>query len=131
MSEPVRRRATYQDVLDAPPEKIAEVIDGELYLSRPGLQQSAITAALSGLLGPPFHLGIDAPGTWTLLYAPELHLGDDIVVPSLAGWHRERMPVADETPFETSAPDWICEVLSASAEPLDRRAKMPIYAATE
>jgi hypothetical protein len=30
-----KKRATYQDVLDAPEHKIAEIIDGELHLSPP------------------------------------------------------------------------------------------------
>ena len=33
MPDPARRRATYQDVLDAPLHKVAESVDGELILS--------------------------------------------------------------------------------------------------
>jgi Uma2 family endonuclease len=51
------------------------------------------------------------------------------VVPDLAGWRYERMPVVDDAPFETLAPDWICETPSGSTEKLDRQDKMPIYAA--
>jgi hypothetical protein len=37
MAQSAKRRATYDDVLAAPPEKIAEVIDGELHVNpRPG-----------------------------------------------------------------------------------------------
>jgi Uma2 family endonuclease len=34
------------------------------------------------------------------------------------------LPAADEV---TLAPDWVCEVLSASTEVTDREVKMPIY----
>jgi hypothetical protein len=37
------------------------------------------------------------PGGWVLLDEPELHLGEDIVVPDMGGWRRERMP---EVPFD-------------------------------
>jgi Uma2 family endonuclease len=59
---------------------------------------------------------------------PELHLGDDILVPDLAGWRRERMPAVRNEPYFTLSPDWVCEVLSPSTEKTDRADKLPIYA---
>jgi Uma2 family endonuclease len=57
-----------------------------------------------------------------------LHLGDDVLVPDLAGWRRERMPeVPDAAAFEL-APDWVAEILSPSTEAIDRADKLPIYA---
>src|SRR5262245_16366776 len=89
-----KRRATYQDVLDAPTEKVAEVVDGELYLfPRPAKPHAAATTAIGEELGPPFKRGKGGPGGWILLDEPELHLVEDILVPDLAGWRRERMPV--------------------------------------
>jgi Uma2 family endonuclease len=58
---------------------------------------------------------------------PELHLGEDIVVPDLSGWRRERMPELPDEPYATLAPDWICEVLSKSTEAFDRSDKLPLY----
>ena len=60
---------------------------------------------------------------------PELHLGDAVLVPDLAGWRRERLPHVPEdlAAFEL-APDWICEVLSPSTGTLDRVRKMPVCA---
>ena len=44
-----------------------------------------------------------SPGGWWLLFEPELHLGNDILVPDLAGWRREHLPVLRDLPyFETS-----------------------------
>jgi Uma2 family endonuclease len=59
---------------------------------------------------------------------PELHLGEDIVVPDLGGWRRTRMPRVPREAFVTLAPDWICEVLSPSTQAFDRGDKMDVYA---
>lgn len=131
MGSPLKRPATYQDVLDAPAHKVAEIIDGELILSpRPAPPHAAALSALGEELGPPFKRGRGGPGGWIILDEPELHLGADILVPDLAGWRRETMSVLDnEVPYFTIRPDWICEVLSPSTERFDRGAKVALYAA--
>ena len=48
------------------------------------------SGALSALL---FTTVAAGPGGWWILDEPQLHLGEDIVVPDIAGWRRERMPV--------------------------------------
>src|SRR5262245_58841510 len=131
MADPAKRRATYQDVLDAPEHMVAEIIDGDLRLSpRPGGPHTVAASMLGYLLGPPFYLGSGGPGGWIILVEPELHLGDDIVVPDLAGWRIERMPIVPDAAFFTLAPDWVCEVLSRSTAVNDRAEKLPIYAAS-
>jgi Uma2 family endonuclease len=130
MATPVKRRATYQDVLDAPEHVVAEIINGDLYLSpRPAGPHTAAASALAFELGPAFDRGKGGPGGWMILIEPELHLGDDIVVPDLAAWRVERLAAVTEDAYFTIAPDWICEVLSRSTEALDRADKLPIYAA--
>jgi len=64
-----------------------------------------------------------------VLDEPELHFGDDVLVPDIAGWRRERMPALPDTAYFTLAPDWLCEVLSPSTETIDRTHKLAIYAA--
>jgi Uma2 family endonuclease len=130
MADPARRRATYEDVLSAPPHMVAEIIDGELHLQpRPAKPHAAAASALGEELGPPFKRGKGGPGGWILLDEPELHLGEDVIVPDLAGWRRERMPVlVDDVPYFTLAPDWACEVLSPNTAKKDRIQKLPIYA---
>lgn len=124
----MRKRATYQDVLDAPEHLLAEIIDGELRLtSRPNFVCALVTSIVREL-GRPLRA---RPGGWLILHWPELHLGDDILVPDIAGWRRERMPlVPDEDEHFTIAPDWVCEVLSPATIELDRVHKLPIYART-
>jgi Uma2 family endonuclease len=129
MADPARKLATYDDVLDAPENMIAELIDGELLMqARPATFHSATAGTLSASLIPPFQRGHGGPGGWLLLYEPELHLGPDILVPDLAGWRRERLPTLPDAPFLSLAPDWVCEILSPSTARIDRVKKARIYA---
>jgi hypothetical protein len=130
MSEPKKKRATYQDVIDSPPNMVAEIINGDLRLAnRPRTPGVVAATALGEELGPPFKRGRGGPGGWHILWEPELHLGEDILVPDLAGWRRDRLPIIPDAEGITLAPDWVCEVLSKSTERTDRAEKMPIYAA--
>lgn len=130
MTVPAKKRATYEDVLAAPRHRVAEIIDGELRLfPRPAPPHAAASSALGEELGPPFKRGRGGPGGWMILDEPELHLGDDILVPDLGGWRTERLPVlTNEEPYFTLGPDWVCEVLSPSTAKMDRTEKVPIYA---
>jgi Uma2 family endonuclease len=123
------KRATYEDVLNAPENKVAEILDGELVLSpRPAPRHAVAHTALIGALHGPFDQGAGGPGGWWILLEPELHLGEQVVVPDLAGWRRERLPVIPDEAFLSLAPDWVCEVLSPSTERFDRSRKLRIYA---
>ena len=120
------RRATYQDVLDAPAHLVAEIIDGTLYTHpRPAPRHATATSRLGFELGGPFDRGRGGPGGWRILDEPELHLGEEVLVPDLAGWRRERMPELPATAYFTLAPDWVCEVLSASTRKVDLQGKRP------
>ena len=129
MGDPAKRRATYEDLLAAPPNCIAEIIDGSLVTQpRPASLHARAASRLGIDLGNPFDRGRGGPGGWILLYEPELHLQHDVLVPDFAGWRRERMPELPNTAAFELAPDWVCEVLSASTAATDRAQKMPIYA---
>ena len=131
MGDPAKRDATYEDVLRAPSNKIAEIIDGELVLSpRPAGPHTAAASALGEELGPPFKRGRGGPGGWIILYEPELHLGREILVPDFGGWRRDTMSVIEDVPYFTIRPDWVCEVLSPSTERFDRGDKLRIYASS-
>jgi len=129
MAQPGKRPATYADVLAAPEHMVAQLIRGELVFEpRPGGRHVAAASALGEELGPPFKRGRGGPGGWLILDEPELHLAEDVLVPDLAGWRRERLPRVPDEPFFTLAPDWVCEVLSPSTAGIDRVRKLPIYA---
>lgn len=130
---PLRRRATYEDVLAAPENVTAEVLDGDLHLMpRPRRSHLRSASGLGSFLFGAFHVGAGGPGGWTILVEPELHLGaePDIVVPDIGGWRAGRLVDRDDVdePFITVPPDWACEVLSPGTERIDRMKKMPIYA---
>lgn len=107
----------------------------KLMSPRPALRHAALATMLVRLLVPfDQHLsrrkagGGGKGGGWWLLFEPELHLGQETLIPDLAGWRVERMPQVPDTPYATLAPDWVCEVLSPSTRAIDRYAKMPAYA---
>jgi Uma2 family endonuclease len=128
-ADPARKLATYEDVLSAPPNMIAEIIYGSLELqSRPAGPHTRITSGLGIELGGPFDRGRGGPGGWLILDEPELHLGANVLVPDLAAWRRERLPEIPNDAFFTVVPDWICEVLSPRTALRDRGPKLEIYA---
>ncbi|MFO1208731.1 MAG: Uma2 family endonuclease [Amaricoccus sp.] len=125
------RRATYQDVIDAPEHMVAEIANGRLHLHpRPAMRHARASFRMAGQLDGPFQGGPDHPGGWHFAIEPELHFGEDVLVPDLAGWRRERMPAyPDAAPFATLAPDWICEILSPSTRRFDLTEKRALYGA--
>jgi Uma2 family endonuclease len=126
-----KKPATYEDIEALPVGWVGELLDDELVASpRPAMPHARVAWALSGLLATTFDLGQQEPGRgWWLLFEPEIHLGRNVLVPDLAGWRRDRMPVPPfmEAPFSTVAPDWVCEILSPSTVHVDRERKLPLY----
>jgi Uma2 family endonuclease len=122
------KRATYEDLLNAPEHKVAEILDGELVLSPRPASPHAIAALRLGRILGPFDDDPGGPGGWWILGEPELHFDEQVLVPDLAGWRRERMPAMRNVPFFSLPPDWVCEVLSPSTERIDRTRKLRIYA---
>ncbi len=134
MNQPARitRPATYADVLDAPANRVAEVIRGVLHTQpRPAMPHARASSKLGGRLDRFFDDDDgDGPGGWWIIDEPELHLGDEILVPDLAGWRRARMPAYPDAAYCTVVPDWVCEVLSPSTRGIDLTLKRDIYAET-
>ncbi|HET8698548.1 MAG TPA: Uma2 family endonuclease [Gammaproteobacteria bacterium] len=125
-AKPLKKNATYDDLCEVPENFVAEMFDGDLYASpRPALPRVHAGSVLGYQLGTFHHNG---PDGWVILDEPELHFGSDVLVPDLAGWRRTRMPRIPAEAYVTLAPDWVCEVLSISTEPLDRGKKLRIYA---
>jgi Uma2 family endonuclease len=129
---PVKKRATYDDLLALPEHLVGEIIDGDLIVSpRPASPHARASSILGADLTGPFDRapgGGGGPGGWWILDEPELHLGGDVIVPDLAGWRRERLPKLPRTAAFELPPDWICEVVSPSTERIDRARKTRVYA---
>ena len=75
--------------MQVPDTKVAEIIDGELIVSpRPAIPHANAASVISGDLIGPFHGpsgSPSAPGGWWILLEPEMHFGDDVLVPDWAG----------------------------------------------
>jgi len=128
-NSPVRRPATYEDIVALPPHVTGEVIDGELHVSpHPAIPQAYSRSTLGMDLGSAFMRGRGGPGTWWVLQQPEIHFGKDVVVPDLAGWRKSRLPAIPPEPFFSLTSDWVCEVLSPSTASFDRVKKMRVFA---
>lgn len=120
--------ATYDDVLAAPEHMVAEIVDHVLHVQpRPRMRHAVAASAMGGELGGPFQRGRGGPGGWWIVDEPELHLGEAVLVPDLAGWRRERLPAMPDVAFMTLPPDWCCEVLSPGTRRLDLTRKREIY----
>lgn len=129
MAESAKKPATYADIEAAPPHLVAEIIDGALYsYPRPSPRHGSAATSLAAELGGPFQKGRDGPGGWVFVVEAEIKFGGNILVPDISGWRRERLPGYPASNYIEVAPDWVCEVLSASTEKRDRSLKKRIYA---
>jgi len=125
------RRATHQHLLAVPEHLVAEIVDGELVTSpRPALRHARASSAVGAVVFGNFDSGRggSGPGGWWILNEPELRLRDDVIVPDLAGWRRERMPVLPDRAACELAPDWVCAVVSPATARHDRVRKAAVYA---
>ena len=72
---------------------------------RPAMLHATASSRLLGRIGTSFDLGDGGLGGWWILVEHELHLGDDILVPDIAGWRHECMPESPAEAYSTLAPD--------------------------
>ena len=127
--KPENTNTVFDAFMNLPENMVGEIIAGELHaMPRPSPRHARAGSSLGFSIGGPFDGGINGPGGWWILDEPELHIDEDIVVPDLAGWRRERMPVLPETAWFEIVPDWVCEILSPRTARRDRVVKMPLYA---
>ena len=83
------RRATYQDVLDAPPHMVAEVVAGILHTQpRPAKRHAWASSGLGMKIGSPFNYGDGGPGGWWIIDEPELFS----LIGRVENWRRTRPP---------------------------------------
>jgi Uma2 family endonuclease len=129
MADPAKKIATYADIEALPPHVVGEIIYGTLVTHpRPTPKHAAAHSSLGSVVGQGYQFGNGGPGGWIFMTEPELHFGQNVVAPDLAGWKRERLNPFPETAWIEAAPDWLCEILSESTEKYDRNEKREIYA---
>jgi Uma2 family endonuclease len=128
MGEPATKVATYRDVLDAPPGVVAEIVAGELSLSpRPAPRHARAASRTLRWIGAYDDDG-EEPGGWQLVVEPEIHLGDEVLVPDIGGWRLSSLPSLPAGAFFAVAPDFVFEVLSPSTRRFDLVQKRACYA---
>lgn len=119
----------YEQFMKLPETVVGEILSGELHVSpRPSPKHARASSIIGGEIIGPFDRGRGGPGGWWILDEPEIHLDSNILVPDLAGWKRDVLPTLPEEAFFTTAPNWVCEVLSPGTAAIDRVKKMPLYA---
>lgn len=129
MGEPTSKRATYEDLFSLPEDVTGEIIDGELIVTpKPAPRHAGAGFVLSHEIGSPYQFGQGGPGGWIFLPEVEIMFGEDLLVPDISGWRKERFPGHPKENWFSVAPDWICEILSPSTRRKDRILKMRIYA---
>ena len=129
MTEQARKKTVYDDLYNLPENMIGEIIDGELVASpRPSPEHMFTLSILGNEVGPPYNMGRGGPGGWIILDEVEIALGEDIFVPDLSGWKKERFFKPEGQNWISIAPDWICEILSPSSIRQDRIIKSIVYA---
>jgi Uma2 family endonuclease len=131
MSVAMQPLALYDRLLQLPENLTGEIMGGELYIQpRPAAPHALSASALGGELYGLFQKGRGGPGGWWIIDEPELHFVRDteVLVPDIAGWRRERMPILPQDHRFLVIPDWICEILSPSTLRKDRVIKMKVYA---
>jgi len=133
MSEPAKKKVSYDDLTFIPENMTGEIIDGELIVTpRPSPRHSYTAFTLGGEIAPPYRFGRGGgPGGWIILYEPEIMFGEHLLVPDFAGWRKERFPGVPKENWLSVPPDWVCEILSPNTARLDRVRKMPVYAQHE
>lgn len=128
MQDVAEKRATYADLEAVPPHLVAEILDGGLFTHpRPVPRHALVSPGMLTELVGPYQMGRGGTGGWVFMNEPELHFDDQVLVPDLAAWRRERLPELPETAWIETAPDWVCEILSPSTEKVDRCQKRRIY----
>jgi len=132
-TEETAQDAIYREYMNAPPNMVAEVLEGKLHAQpRPASKHAKAYSRLGRKIGEPFDSDDgDDSGGWWIINEPELRFGpneEDILVPDIAGWRRTNMPTYPDVSYFTLAPDWVCELPSLSTEKIDRTVKRAIYA---
>lgn len=106
MADLPRKPATYADIEALPDHIVGEIIYGALRTHpRPSPRHGATAGALGAELTGAFQKGSGGPGGWVFFVEPEIKFGDDLLVPDIAGWRRDRLPGFPEKNWFTIAPE--------------------------
>ncbi|MFT7578037.1 MAG: Uma2 family endonuclease [Alphaproteobacteria bacterium] len=129
MGQVIDEPATYADIEALPPNVVGEILFGKLVTHpRPAPKHAFAASSLGVEIGGPFQKGRGGPGGWIILDEPEIQVNGHVIVPDIAGWRQQRMPMLPTTASFQIGPDWVCEFLSPSTQRYDKGDKRAIYA---
>jgi Uma2 family endonuclease len=117
-------RELYTELMALPESLIGEIVDGSLHTNRLlPFREAVVHSRLLSSIGSVHaeHLG----GEWLILSRMQTEVGDDVLVPDIAGWRASN--IADQDDYVRVAPEWVCEVLSPETAAW-KRAKLRTYA---
>jgi Uma2 family endonuclease len=128
MSKPGGRRYTAEALAELLRH---EVVGGELVQkASPSFRHGTTQSLISGTLGrfQESSRGADRLGGWWIGSEIEVELAPhEVYLPDVAGWRVERMPEPSDARPVRVAPDWVCEILSASTADRDTGHKQRVY----
>ncbi len=127
-SDPARKLATAQDLLDLDPDRSWEILGGEIVeKAAPSGEHGRAQSSVIVQVGPGYDRkpgGDDGPGGWWILTEVEVQLDlHQLIRPDIVGWRRERVPACPSGFPVHDRPDWVCEVLSPSTARRDQGEK--------
>lgn len=126
-----QKKASYHDLLEIPENMTGEIVNGVLIATpRPSRNHVHVASALGIKIAPFYQFGeAGGPGGWIIYDEPEIHFSpDNIIVPDLAGWKKQRLVTPAEEHRFFVCPDWVCEIHSPSTAQRDRIVKMRLFA---
>lgn len=127
---PKRSSVSLQEALARPESERVELIRATLVpKAAPTAEHGMTQASVTSSVRTAFHRkpGAGGPGGWWIVSETDIQLGAELFRPDVCGWRRDRSPERPSGRPVLLRPDWICEVLSASTENVDRVDKLQSY----
>ena len=121
----------FTQLYDLPPTQIGEIYDLELHTRRlPAPKLAYSMGHFSAIVSKSLHAHDRQQNSWWLLNKPEIRIGENILVPDVAGWQRSTLPALPEKYFETPCV-WAAEFVSDNHSGPSRARRLEILAELE
>ncbi len=125
-----RQLMTAEEFLTRNPDERAELIRGTLVpKAAPSGEHSSAQGGIVRRAGGRFDRkpGGRWPGGWWFFVELDVLFGKEVLRPDVCGFRRERLQHKPSGRPVTTAPDWVCEILSPSNATTDRVEKLQTY----
>ena len=118
----------YDKISDLPEHLMGQIINNELVVLKvsPTPRHSYSCSALMSKLSNKFDK--NTSNGWWILPKTEVYLSNQLLVPYMAGWKKNKMKHLPDENYISKAPDWVCEFISPQSSYYDRFVKIKLYA---